>query len=99
MAVQDLETVACAGIPEANSLIITAAGQNTPVGTEGHRSDETGMATQHFEALTRIGVPEADGLVFAAASQNATIRTESHRSYPVLVSRTGKEWCNSVCIP
>src|SRR5437588_9753113 len=78
MAVQDLETVACAGIPEANSLIITAAGQNTPVGTEGNRSYPMHMPFHDAERKTGADIPRAHRPIFAATGQNIAIRTEGH---------------------
>ncbi len=79
VALQRLEALTCAYVPEMHRLVSTATGEDFPVWTESDRSDLIGMSLQGLEALTCAYVPETYLLVSTASGEDGfAVGTESY---------------------
>ena len=63
-------------VPEPNGLILTARGQNCPIGAECHAINRCRMAAEGPQLLAAWIFPKLDGVIKTAAGQELAARTE-----------------------
>jgi hypothetical protein len=68
MALEGVEELACADIPQTHCLAFTATGEDVAIRTEGDRSDPVGVSLEGVEALTSGHIPQAHRLILTATS-------------------------------
>src|SRR5690349_5803470 len=71
-----LEVLAGIRIPEADRVIITAAGKQRLIGAERNGAYPVGVASKCGAADAFRDIPEADGLIVAATGKHAFIGAE-----------------------
>jgi hypothetical protein len=83
-----LEVFAGGCIPEADCVIITAAGEQHLIGAECNCAYSVGVAGKGDAAQPFLEIPEADGLIVAATGKHSFICTEGQG--PGAVGMPGK---------
>ena len=78
------------GIPQKSASVITCRCEQSPVRTEIHRVDVSGMPGQRAQLAPPRHVPNLYRVITAARSQEATITTESHlgNALPMTLERS-----------
>ena len=76
MSLQNVEAMAGSNVPEANGLVITAAGQEASIRAE---TDRLNLASVSFTGQERLACgrpPDPDPVILGSSRQEPAVRTE-----------------------
>lgn len=78
MSFEGLPVFSGISVPQPDSIVLAAASDGVPVGTERKAYDRSCMASEGLPVFSGISVPQAYGIVLAAASDGVAIGTERY---------------------
>ena len=78
MGGEGLETLACPHIPDANTLVETAAHHQVALGVEVTAKCVVGMSFESLETLAGAKLPYLESLVIGGGDQQSGVRAPSH---------------------